>query len=180
MKFLGALLSMLVSATLLGAAADSPSLLFPQIAGYGGIAATPDAAEPPRAEARIVFDIVAEAKPAEVNKGLESVARYLNLNAHAGLKPTDVKLALVLHGAATKSALRDDAYGRVTSVATNPNLPLIAALRRHGVEVFVCGQALARQKMARTDVASDVTVAVSAMTVNANKQRDGYAYIAIH
>jgi hypothetical protein len=30
------------------------------------------------------------------------------------------------------------------------------------------------------DVASEVTVAVSAMTVNVNKQQDGYSYLSIH
>ncbi len=62
----------------------------------------------------------------------------------------------------------------------NPNLELIHELKSCGVEVFVCGQSLARNKFALADVAGDVSVAVSAMTVNANKQQDGYAYLSIH
>ena len=89
---------------------------------YGGIVRTPDAAEPPRRGAKIVFDITADSKPEEVNKGLESVARYLNLNAEAGFKPADVKLALVLHGGATKAALSDAAYAKHTAAKKNPNL----------------------------------------------------------
>jgi intracellular sulfur oxidation DsrE/DsrF family protein len=163
-----------------GAVVDSPVFIFPQIARYGGIVRTPEAVEQPRTGAKIVFDIVADSKPDELNKGLESVARYLNLNAVAGHKPADVKLALVLHGSATKAALGDAAYAKHTASTKNPNLELIHELKACGVEVFVCGQSLARNKFASADVAGDVSVAVSAMTVNANKQLDGYAYISIH
>ncbi len=163
-----------------GAVADGPVFLFPQVARFGGIVPTPNAAEPPRRGAKIVFDITADSKPEEVNKGLESVARYLNLNAEAGLKPADAKLALVLHGGATKAALGDEAYAKHTATMKNPNLELIRELKTCGVEVFVCGQSLARNKYATAEVASDVTIAVAALTVNANKQQDGYSYLSIH
>jgi intracellular sulfur oxidation DsrE/DsrF family protein len=163
-----------------GAVVDSSTMSFPQVARFGGIVRTPYAVEPPRREAKIVFDITADGKSEELNKGLESVARYLNLNAEGGFKPADVKLALVLHGASTKAALSDSAYAKHTTAATNPNLELIHELKACGVEVFVCGQSLARNRFAPSEVADDVAVAVSAMTVNANKQQDGYSYLSIH
>lgn len=162
------------------AAAEEPAFEFPQIAGYGGVVAIQGAAEPPRSGAKIVFDITSDSKPDEVNKGLEGVARYLNLNAQAGLKPSDVKLALVLHGGATKAALDDAAYSKHTSASENPNLKLIRELKTCGVEVFVCGQSLARNRFAASEVTPNLTIAVSALTVNVNKQLDGYAYLAIH
>ena len=177
MRNLAWTLAGLVSVAAFAAAADDPAFHFPQVAGYGGIVRIPGAAEPPRRGAKIVFDITAEGKPDEVNKGLESVARYLNLNADAGFQPADVKLTLVLHGGATKSALGDASYAKHTGTKVNPNLKLIQALKSHGVEIYVCGQSLARNKFASSEVAGDVTVAVSAMTVNANKQLDGYSYI---
>ena len=45
----------------------------------------PRAAEQPRKGAKAVFDITADAKPGEVNQGLERVARLLNLYGAAGL-----------------------------------------------------------------------------------------------
>lgn len=168
-------------ASLFALAADSDNLpyRFPQIADYGGIVPVADAQEPPRRGIKIVFDVLSDSKPAELNKGLESVARYLNLNAEAGLRPTDAKLTVVLHGAATRSALQDSAYARQTGLNANPNLPLIRTLKANGVEVLVCGQALARHKFAPREVAGDVGVAVSAMTVSANRQQDGYSYLLI-
>ncbi|MGD9723634.1 MAG: DsrE family protein [Pirellulales bacterium] len=174
------ILAALASVVGYSAVVNNSTVLFPQVARYGGIVRTPDAAEPPRRGAKIVFDITVDSGPEELNKGLESVARYLNLNAEAGFKPTDVSLALVLHGPATMAALSDAAYAHHTTAKTNPNLELIRELKGCGVEVFVCGQSLARNKFTPAEVAGDVFVAVSAMTVNANKQQDGYSYLSIH
>ncbi|MBX9790200.1 MAG: DsrE family protein [Pirellulales bacterium] len=170
----------LLTALVGGIGGEEARFHFPQVAAYGLVAEVPGAAEPPRRGAKIVFDVVSDGKPEELNKGLESVARYLNLNATSGFEPTDVKLAVVLHGPATRAALNDTAYTRATGAAKNPNLALVWALKECGVEVFVCGQSLARNRFARSEVASDVVVAVSAMTVNVNKQQDRYAYLAIH
>lgn len=162
------------------AVAEEPKFVHPLIKGYGAVAVQPDVAEQPRKGAKIVFDITADAKPEEVHKSLESVARYLNLNAQAGHAASDVRLALVVHGGATKTALNDTAYGAKTGAATNPNLALVRELKKHGVEVYVCGQSLARNKFPLADVAPEFTVAASAMTVNVNKQLDGYAYLFLH
>lgn len=162
------------------ARADEPTFSFPVIQGYGGVVTLPQATEQPRKGAKVVFDITAECKPDEVNRGLESVARYLNLNAQAGNATSDARLALVLHGNATKCALSDEAFRKHVNAESNPNLPLLRELKKHGVEVLVCGQSLARNKYLTSDVASELTVAASAMTVNVNKQLAGYAYLSIH
>ncbi|MBL9082054.1 MAG: DsrE family protein [Planctomycetales bacterium] len=163
-----------------GAVAAEPEFVNPLIKKFGAVAVQPDVAEPPRKGARIVFDITSESKPGEVLKGLESVARYLNLNAQAGNSASDVRLALVVHGGATKAALNDSGYATTTGAASNPNLALVRDLKKHGVEVFVCGQSLARNKYSLADVAPEFKVAASAMTVNVNKQQDGYAYVSLH
>lgn len=157
----------------------APTMHFPAVAKYGGIVPLPDAAEPPRRGMKIAFDIVGEGKPTEVHKGLESVARYLNLHAQAGHSLQDLQLALVLHGGATKVALHDAAFARRESVAGNPNSELIRELKRHGVGLYVCGQSLARNKLPPEDVAPEFTIAVSAMTFNANRQQDGFSTLHI-
>lgn len=180
MKRWGMMLLALMGVVSVGYAVEGDGFSFPLVKKYGGVAKIPQAIETPRKGVKAVFDITASAEPEGVNKGLESVARYLNLNSQAGNLPSDVKLALVVHGGATKVALADEAYAKQTGAAKNPNLELIRELKSHGVEVFVCGQSLARNKYAVNDVASDFAIAVSAMTVNINKQMDGYAYLSIH
>src|ERR1700692_3818088 len=84
-------------------------LIYPLVPGHGGVVPLPRAAEQPRKGARAVFDITADAKPGEVNRGLEQVARLLNLYGAAGLQAGDVKIAAVFHSQADKAVLSDAA-----------------------------------------------------------------------
>jgi intracellular sulfur oxidation DsrE/DsrF family protein len=152
-------------------------LIYPLVPGHGGVVPLPRAPEQPRKGAKAIFDITANAKPGEVNKGLESVARLLNLYGAAGLKARDVKITAVFHGAANKAVLSDTAYAARLKVAANPNLPVIRDLKKAGVEVFVCGQSLYNLGFRTEEVAKEVPVADSAMLVLVNRQTDGYAYI---
>jgi intracellular sulfur oxidation DsrE/DsrF family protein len=152
-------------------------LVFPLVPGHGGVVPLPRAAEQPRKGAKALFDITADAKPGEVNKGLEQVARFLNLYGAAGLTAQDVKIAAVCHGDADKAVLSDAAYAARFKVAANPNLPLVHDLKKAGVELFVCGQSLHDLGFQTEEVAGEVPVADSAMLVLVNKQTDGYAYI---
>lgn len=154
-------------------------LEFPIIKSFGGVLPRSDAIEQPKAGAKVVFDLTIDAKPTDVNKGLERVARLLNLYGTAGLKATDVKIAVVLHGDATKAALGDSDYKRRFDVDSNPNLPLVEELTKAGVEVSVCGQALNNKGIADSEVAKGIHIAASALTVVINKQADGYAYLPI-
>jgi intracellular sulfur oxidation DsrE/DsrF family protein len=152
-------------------------LVYPLVPGHGGVAPLPRAAEQPKKGAKAVFDVTADAKPGEVNKGLEQVARLLNLYGADGLKAGDVRIAAVLHGEADEAVLSNAATLARFKVEANPNLPLIRRLKRAGVEVFVCGQSLHDLGIKAEEVAEEVPVADSAMLVLVNKQADGYAYI---
>jgi intracellular sulfur oxidation DsrE/DsrF family protein len=163
-----------------GMAQADEKLVYPIIPNVGGVVPLPDAAEQPRKGAKVVFDITADAKPADVNKGLERVARLLNLYGSAGLKASDVKIALVVHGEATKSVLANDIYGSKFATDKNPNLAVIGELRKAGVDVFVCGQALAYKGFERSEVSEGVKVASAALTVVINRQADGYSYVPAH
>jgi len=154
-------------------------LVYPLVPGHGGVVPLPWAAEQPRQGAKAVFNITADAKPGEVNKGLEQVARLLNLYGAAGLTAGDVKIAAMCHGAADQAVLSDTAYAARFNVEANPNLPLIRALKKAGVEVFVCGQSLHDLGFQVEEVAEEVPVADAAMLVLVNKQADGYAYIPV-
>jgi intracellular sulfur oxidation DsrE/DsrF family protein len=165
------------------AEAQSPTeskLVFPIIANVGGVVPLPTAAEQPRKGAKVIFDITADAKPGDVNKGLERVARFLNLYGSAGLKASDVKVAIVFHGEATRSVLTDGVYKARFGADTNPNLPVLRDLQKAGVEVFVCGQALHYKGFKEPDVAQDIAVALSALTVVVNRQTDGYAHLPVN
>ena len=161
---------------------DSPvaELQFPVIPGYGGVVAVENAVEPPRAGMKLVIDATADTKtPADINKGLERAVRIVNLYGVSGLKATDLKVTVVLHGEATKSILTDAAYQSRFQTEKNPNLPLIAELLKSGAEVMVCGQALHYKKIGRDEICADIPVAAAALTVLMNRQADGYGYVPV-
>lgn len=154
-------------------------LVYPMIPNVGGAMPLLQTAEQPHPGAKVVFEITAEAKPDEVNKGVVRMARMLNVYGAAGLKATDVKVVAAFHGEAINTILTDAAYQAKFGVEKNPNLPVLNDLRRAGVETFVCGQALAIKEIDETDVAEGVTVATAALTVLISRQNDGYVYILV-
>ena len=163
-----------------GPATSEPELIYPSIKNYGGIVQLSDAAQQPRTGAKVVFDITAEGQPGKVNPGLDRVARFINLNAGGGVQPGQIQIAAVVHGAATATVLHDAAYVRsIKQAGDNPNLELLRRLKQAGVELYVCGQALAHYGFDRREVMDSVDVAVAAMTVSVNKQMDGFAYIPL-
>lgn len=160
----------------------NPELVYPLIQKHGGVVPLGDAAQPPRANSKLVLDITAgEVHKTGVLEPLEKAARIANIYAQAGVGPGQgMQLTLILHGKATKAALSDEAFHKHEGQAKNPNLPLLEQLRKAGVEVYVCGQALAYNHYAIDEVAPAITVANSAVSVNVNKQLEGYAYLPFH
>jgi intracellular sulfur oxidation DsrE/DsrF family protein len=163
----------------LGQPAAETKLIFPLIPKVGGVVPMPRAAEQPRKGAKLVIDITADCEAGEVNKGLKRAALVLNLYGSAGLKASDVKIIVVFHGKATKCVLSDEAYMAKVGTEKNPNLPVIRDLHKAGVALFVCGQALNYSGFKESDVAQDVTVALSAVTLIVNRQTDRYAFIPV-
>jgi intracellular sulfur oxidation DsrE/DsrF family protein len=178
--FLTAAAVLLLSGWVSAQTPTDKKLVYPIIPNVGGVVPLPDAAEQPRSGAKVVFDITADAKATDLNKGLERVARLLNLYGSAGRKASDVKISLVLHGEATKSVLADSSYKVRFGAEKNPNLAVIGELRKAGVEVFVCGQALASKGFEASEVAEGIKIASAALTVVINRQADGYSYVPAH
>ena len=107
---------------LMASAQAEKKKVYPIIPKVGGVVPRPNATEQLRKEAKVVFDITADAKPTDLNKGLERVARLLNLYGSAGLKASDVKIALVMHGETAKSVLASDIHRSKFGTDKNPNL----------------------------------------------------------
>ncbi|TWU23969.1 DsrE/DsrF-like family protein [Novipirellula galeiformis] len=157
----------------------------PVIKDHGGIVVLSDAAHQPLKNSKVLLDITSDSKSGSVIKGFDRAALILNQYAQATAGTDNgFKMAIILHGPATKAALSHEAYAKHTNSylrdkgkAKNPNLELMSQLKKAGVEIYVCGQALAHHSYASGDVVPEVKVAVSAATVNINLQMDGYAYI---
>jgi intracellular sulfur oxidation DsrE/DsrF family protein len=151
----------------------------PVVQGYGKVHPMPEAAVQPSPdrEYKILFDITkASGTPSQINPGLEHIARLINLFALAKVPPEKLKIVAVLHGPATAVAL-DDRHYREKYQFDNPDRKLIDALKRAGVIVYVCGQALAHNGFEPAWINPEVDIALAALTVLSVYQLDGYALI---
>ena len=127
---------------------------------------------------KVVFDIDTNFDPAEVNKLVETAARFLNMHEKAGVDPENMHLALVFHGSATKDVLNDASYSEAyPETEENPNTSLFTALANAGVELIVCGQSAAHHNIDPEDVHKDIKYALSAMTAFVQLQADDYQLI---
>lgn len=153
----------------------------PTIVSAGNIHALPQAAyQPDRAATyKVVFNLTRGAKePGQINPGLERVARTVNLYTNAGVPLDHLKFVAIASGAATAAMLDDAHYQKQYSVA-NPNLAVIAELRKAGIDVAVCGQAVAEHHYEDSWVDSHVTLALSALTTVTELEQKGYALMPL-
>ena len=151
----------------------------PAIPNHGPVAPQPsDAFNLVPGEAyRVLFDVAFGSKDEHaLNRRLESVARFVNLHARAGIDPEDVRIEVVTHGGTTFDVLSRDAYRERFGV-DHPNIDLLAALQVAGVTVYLCGQSASAHGVAPDELAPGVKLAQSAMTVLVRRQREGWVLL---
>ena len=83
-------------------------------------------------------------------------------------------MAIVFHGPAVDGLL-DNAHYRARFGIDNPNLPVLGAMKNQGVQLFVCGQHLAAERVDPKTLSADVTVASDAYLVLISYQNRGHA-----
>lgn len=142
----------------------------PVIADYGPVANVEGAVPiPAHTRFKVVFDVAEGAEAGALNRGLESAARFLNMHARAGVRPGNIRLAIVVRGSATRDVTLHPRPGE-----DNANAALIADLIAHNVDIYVCGQSAAHYEVNQSDLLPNVTLALSAMTAHAQLQQQGY------
>lgn len=123
---------------------------------------------------RIAWNVTAAPeKPEQLADGFRRPANFLTMTDAEGVPRAQVHLAVIVFGGATKSLLRNEAYKAAAGV-DNATIPLLEALDAAGVQVIVCGQALARLKIAREQLLPFVKVATSASMARATLAARGY------
>lgn len=162
----------------LSAQALAPSRTGPVFERWGPVYDVVDPDVPtPRRTYRAVWEVALGSDPPEQrNPRLESVARFINMHARAGVPRENMKLAVVVHGTAGKDLLDPPGY-RARFGVDNPNHEMLQDLIAFGVEVVLCGQTHVARGLARDELAEGVQVALSAMTALVAFQDKGYRLI---
>jgi intracellular sulfur oxidation DsrE/DsrF family protein len=149
----------------------------PAIKDGGQMHPLPNAAiQPDRNQTyKTVFSVTkAASDPKDLNDALDHVARAVNVFVSAGVPLDHLKFVVVVHGPALPLVLNNASYQKRFST-DNPNLKLIQELTAAGVQIVVCGQAMAAMKYDASELNPDIKVALSALSSIIILQQQGYA-----
>ena len=158
-------------------AQSAPTLPIP---GYQAAEELPGAKElpDPKMTYKVVFDIAkASPKVDEVNPGLIVVARYLNTLAENGVPPSHRKIAVVFHQDGTEIVQNNEAFKARNDGHDNPNIALIQSMKKAGVDLRVCGQAVLAKKIDPKTIQPEIELDLWALTTLVNLQLRGYVHV---
>ena len=166
------------AALALAAASIAPANAAEPLAIPGGPIAkdVPGAKELP--DPKLVYKVVfvagkAAATPDGINPTLTGVAEFVNTLAAHGVPADHRKIAVVIHQAATPMILNAEAFKARTG-RDNPDLALIKAMTKAGVQFYVCGQAVLGNKIDPKDITPEVELTLWALTTVTQLELRGY------
>jgi len=113
----------------------------------------------------------------QILPALNMAGSELNALAVSYVPLSHAKFVVVFHGAAINGIL-DNAHYKEKYGVDNPNLKVLAELRKTGVQLFVCGQNLLAENIDFKIISPDVTVASDALIVLITFQNEGYALMS--
>jgi len=126
---------------------------------------------------KVLFDISKTSESEDqINRNIESIARFINMHVMHGVKLKNIDIAVVLHSRATRDGLNHKAYEE-RYLVKNPTLDLIDKLHAKGVKFYQCGQSAYYQNVKTKDLNKNVGMALSALTMLTELQADGYQLI---
>lgn len=172
-----------------GAAAPAPKAapgvtwVHPLIPKFGGVHPRPDVdVQPdPKADYKVFVDVVsADPGSDQPYHSLQRLARLVNLMGYAKMPPSHVHIVALLDREAGLAALSDEAYRRFDKKQDrNPNLALLRALKKAGVKLMVCSQAMAGMGLKDDDIDPSVTITLSGLTDPVIYGQRGYTFMQL-
>lgn len=128
---------------------------------------------------KVVFDIKkASSEVFILNQRLESVARFINMHVMNGVKLENLDLAVVMHGPMTRDGLTQKAY-QERYFDANPTLDMIEQLHAKGVKFYQCGQSIEFMGIKKSELAPQISLALSAMTTLTTLQYEGFKLVPL-
>jgi len=121
-------------------------------------------------ELKVAFDIADTEERGGVNRQFETVARFLNMHARAGVDRDAIKPAIVVHGGAAQYLVQPGPTEDATDTTR-----LVIALLDAGVPIYLCGQTAAARGLTKDDLIPGVELSLSAMTAHAQLAQGGYS-----
>jgi len=127
---------------------------------------------------KVVFDVVAAAPAVgDMNPGLVGAARFLNTLAKHGVPAEHRQIAIVVHRDATEVILNNAAFQSRHDGHHNPNIALIQNLKKAGVDIRQCGQAVVGRNIDPETIMPEIQLDFWALTSLMKLQLQGYVRV---
>ena len=130
----------------------------------------------PKLDYKFLFELTflnPDSVASEINYGITEVARVINLHVASGVPLKKIFPVIVVHGPALKAFCTNEYYKEKFKI-DNPNLKVIAELKKLGATFIACGQAMHFINIKKEDLMPDVKVSLTAQTVISSYQLKGY------
>ena len=162
------------------AASTGPKWIYPVIPGFGGVHPRPNL--PVRPDPKVDYKIFVDLVSDDTNeKGqyhvLLRLARIVNIMAYAGVPSKHVHVVALLDGNKNGYASLNEASFKKMFNKENPNLPILRALKKAGVRIMICSQALAHFDVPDDMIDKSVTVTLSGLTDMIVYGQKGYSFV---
>lgn len=114
---------------------------------------------------------------AELAPSFRAPANFLWMSDREQVPRQNIHLALIVHGTATQSLMRNDAYKALRGV-DNGSIALLTALHEAGVQIIVCGAALVNRGVPGESLLPFVQIAQTAGMAHATLAAQGYTVVS--
>ncbi|WP_426689806.1 DsrE family protein [Rhodanobacter ginsengiterrae] len=162
-------------------AESATTWVYPVIPKFGGVHPRPDVEVQP--DPNVDYKIFVDVLSTQGDKGkpygsLERLARLVNLLGYAKVPAEHVHIVALLDRGAGAAGMTQ-AASRKYLKHDNPNLEILHALKKAGVKLEVCSQAMAEHHMQDSDVDPAITITLSALTDPVVYGQQGYTYMQL-
>ena len=131
----------------------------------------------PKLTYKIVFDLAGGPDtPDKVNPELRGVAEFINTLAKYNVPASHRIIAVVFHQKSTPAILVNDEY-RKRYNTDNPNIALVQAMKKAGVDFRVCGQAVLGMKIDPKTIQPEIQLDLWAGMTIPNLMMRGYQHL---
>ena len=136
----------------------------------------------PNIDYKLLFELVApnpDSSSGDIYASLAEVARKINLHVASGISLKRIYPVIVIHAGALHAFRNNEAYQKKYK-KDNPNIAVIAELKKLETKFIVCGQAMAFFDVKKEELLPDMKVAITAQTVLSNYQLKGYVLFLVN
>ena len=131
----------------------------------------------PKLTYKLVFDLAGGPDtPDKVNPELRGVAEFINTLAKYNVPASHRIIAVVFHQKSTPAILINDEY-RKRYNTDNPNIALVQAMKKAGVDFRVCGQAVLGMKIDPKTIQPEIELDLWAGMTIPNLMLRGYQHL---